>query len=144
MQIWTLKNRKTLLIITVAVLGLFGARWIGTNSLMAQDGHEHTEKTSNHNDHADHDEDSGHEGHGEEAGEHANQNKHDERDEHEEHGEHKDVVMLSDADMKKFGIEVAIASAGNFRWTSACPAKLPSMKIASLTLRRVFPVLCAK
>ena len=44
MQIRTLKNRKTLLIITVAVLGLFGARWIGTNSLMAQDGHEHTEK----------------------------------------------------------------------------------------------------
>ena len=67
MQIRTLKNRKTLLIITVAVLGLFGARWIGTNSLMAQDGHEHTEKTSDHNDHADHDEDSGHEGHGEEA-----------------------------------------------------------------------------
>ena len=71
MQIRTLKNRKTLLIITVAVLGLFGARWIGTNSLMAQDGHEHTEKTSDHNDHADHDEDSGHEGHGEEAGENA-------------------------------------------------------------------------
>ena len=124
MQIWTLKNRKTLLIITVAVLGLFGARWIGTNSLMAQDGHEHTEKTSNHNDHADHDEDSGHEGHGEEAGEHANQNKHDERDEHEEHGEHKDVVMLSDADMKKFGIEVAIASAGKLPVDISLPGKV--------------------
>jgi cobalt-zinc-cadmium efflux system membrane fusion protein len=124
MQIWTLKNRKTLLIITVAVLGLFGARWIGTNSLMAQDGHEHTEKTSDHNDHADHDEDSGHEGHGEEAGEHANQNKHDERDEHEEHGEHKDVVMLSDADMKKFGIEVAIASAGKLPVDISLPGKV--------------------
>ena len=121
MQIRTLKNRKTLLIITVAVLGLFGARWIGTNSLMAQDGHEHTEKTSDHNDHADHDEDSGHEGHGEEAGEHANQNKHDERD---EHGEHKDVVMLSDADMKKFGIEVATASAGRLPVDISLPGEV--------------------
>ena len=124
MQIWTLKNRKTLLIITVAVLGLFGAWWIGTNSLMAQDGHEHTEKTSDHNDHADHDEDSGHEGHGEEAGGHANQNKHDERDEHEEHGEHKDVVMLSDADMKKFGIEIATAKAGKLPVDISLPGKV--------------------
>ena len=124
MQIRTLKNRKTLLIITVAVLGLFGARWIGTNSLMAQDGHEHTEKTSDHNDHADHDEDSGHEGHGEEAGEHANENKHDERDEHEEHGEHKDVVMLSAADMKKFGIEIATAKAGKLPIDISLPGKV--------------------
>ena len=124
MQIRTLKNRKTLLIITVAVLGLFGARWIGTNSLMAQDGHEHTEKTSDHNDHADHDEDSGHEGHGEEEGEHANENKHDERDEHEEHGEHKDVVILSAADMKKFGIEIATAKAGKLPVDISLPGKV--------------------
>ena len=105
MQIRTLKNRKTLLIITVAVLGFFGAWRIGTNDLAAQDGHEHPEKTSDHDDHADHDEDSGH-------------------DDHEKHDEHKDVVMLSDADMKKFGIEVATASAGKLPVDISLPGEV--------------------
>ena len=124
MQIQTLKNRKTLLIITVAVLGLFIAWQVGTNDLMAQEGHEHTEKTTDHDDHADHDEDSGHEEHGEEVGEHAGHDEHADRDEHGEHDEHKDVVMLSDADMKKFGIEVATASAGKLPVDISLPGKV--------------------
>ena len=93
MQIRTLKNRKTLLIIIVAVLGLFIVWQIGTNDLMAQDGHEQAEKTSDHDDHADRD-------------------------------EHKDVVMLSDADMKKFGIEVAVASAGKLPVDISLPGEV--------------------
>ncbi len=124
MQIQTLKNRKTLLTVILAALGLFMAWQIGTSDLMAQDGHEHTEKTSDYDDHADHEENSGHEGHGEETGEHADHDEGSDRDEHDDHDEHKDVVMLSDADMKKFGIEVAIASAGKLPVDISLPGKV--------------------
>ena len=124
MQNQTLKNRKTLLTVILAVLGLFMAWQIGTSDLMAQDGHEHTEKTSDYDDHADHDEDSDHDGHGEETGEHVDHDEGSDRDEHDDHDEHKDVVMLSDADMKKFGIEVAIASAGKLPVDISLPGKV--------------------
>ncbi len=130
MQIRTLKDRKALLIITVAALGLFVAWQIGTNDLMAQDGHEHAEKTADHDDHADHDTDSGHEAHEDEAGKHVGHDEHTDRDEHgehdahEDHDEHKDVVMLSEADMKKFGIEVATASAGKLPVGISLPGKV--------------------
>ena len=124
MQTRTLKHRKTLLIIIATMLlGLFIAWQIGTNDLMAQDEHEHA-------DHADHDKDSGHEAHGEEAGEHAGHDQHADRDEHGEddthegHDQHKDIVMLSDVDMKKFGIEVATASAGKLPVDISLPGKV--------------------
>ena len=135
MKLRSIENRKSLLIVTLAVLGFFVAWLTSTNDLVAQDehdGHDHAEKAE---DHKGHDAEGDHDDHGEEEGEHAD---------HDEHDEHKDVVMLSDADMKKFGIEVATASAGDFRWILACPAKSPSMKITLPTSRRVFPVLCAK
>lgn len=146
MQIWTLKNRKTLLIVIVTVLGFFIVWRVGTNDLMAQEGQEIAENASDHDVHADHDEDSGHEEHGEEAGdhddhdehgEHDNHAEHDEASDHEEHGEeegdhddhdehdaHKNVVTLSDADMKKFGIEVATASAGKLPVDISLPGKV--------------------
>lgn len=111
MQIRTLKNRKTLLVIIVAVLGLFSWWQIGTNDLMAQDGHEHAEKTSDRDDHAGHDE-------------HADREEHGEHDDEAEHDESKDVVMLSDADMKKFGVEVATASAGKLPVDISLPGKI--------------------
>ena len=70
MQIQTLKNRKTLLIIIVVVLGLFVVWWIGTNALVAQNGHEHAGNASDYNDHEEHNEDSGHESHEKETDEH--------------------------------------------------------------------------
>ena len=130
MQIQTLKNRKTLLIIIVVVLGLFVVWWIGTNALVAQNGHEHAGNASDYNDHEEHNEDSGHESHEKETeehtshDEHADRDEHGERDEHEEHDEHKDVVILSDADMKKFGIEMATASAGKLPVDISLPGQV--------------------
>ncbi|RKU07728.1 hypothetical protein C6502_16735 [Candidatus Poribacteria bacterium] len=121
MQIQTLKNRKTLLIIIMVVLGFFVVWWIGTNVLMAQNGHEHAGNASDHNDHEEHDEDSGHESHENETDEHIGHDEHGERDEHDEH---KDVVILSDADMKKFGIEMATASAGKLPVDISLPGKV--------------------
>ena len=121
MRIQTLKNRKTLLIITMAVLGLFIAWQLGTNDLIAQEGREHAEDTSDPDDHAEHDEGSGHESHGEEAGDHTGHDDHTDRDEHDEH---KDVVMLSDADVKKFGIEIATAGAGKLPVDISLPGKV--------------------
>ena len=106
MQIQNMKTRKkTLILITLAVLGLFVAWLIGTNDLVAQDehdGHGHTEKADDHDEHKDHDEES----------------------DHDDHNEHEDVVQLSDADMKKFGIEVATANAGKLPVDVSLPGEV--------------------
>ena len=99
-----LKNRKTLILITLAVLGFFIVWLTATNDLVAQGDSDHED----HADHDDHDEDGDHEDH----------DDHDEHDEdgdhedHDDHDEHEDVVKLSDADIKKFGIEIAKAGTG--------------------------------
>ena len=84
-----LKNRKTLILITLAVLGFFIVWLTATNDLVAQGD-------SDHADHADHD----------------------------DHDEHEDVVKLSDADMKKFGIEIAKAGTGKLPVDVSLPGEV--------------------
>ena len=93
-----LKNRKTLILITLAVLGFFIVWLTATNDLVAQGD-------SDHADHDDHDED----------GDHAD---------HDDHDEHEDVVKLSDADMKKFGIEIAKAGTGKLPVDVSLPGEV--------------------
>ena len=84
-----LKNRKTLILITLAVLGFFIVWLTATNDLVAQGD-------SDHADHADHD----------------------------DHDEDEDVVKLSDADMKKFGIEIAKAGMGKLPVDVSLPGEV--------------------
>ncbi len=93
-----LKNRKTLILIILAVLGFFIVWLTATNDLVAQGD-------SDHADHDDHDED----------GDHAD---------HDDHDEHEDVVKLSDADMKKFGIEIAKAGTGKLPVDVSLPGEV--------------------
>ena len=90
-------------IVTLVALGLFVAWLIGTNDLVAQnehEGHEHAEKTDDHAE------------------------KEGEDEEHDEHGYEEKVVKLSDADMKKFGIEVATAGTGKLPVDISLPGEV--------------------
>ena len=96
------ETRKSLLIVTLVALGLLVAWLIQTNDLAAQDehdGHEHAEEADDHDEHA-------------------------EREDHDEHGREDEVVKLSDADMKKFGIEVATAGTGKLPVDISLPGEV--------------------
>ena len=102
-----MKARKIPILITVVVLGFFVAWLIGTPDLVAQDkhdehAHERAEKADDHDEHEDPDA-------------HAD---------HDEHGHEEEVVKLSDADMKKFGIEVATAGTGKLPVDISLPGEV--------------------
>ena len=112
MSTQNLRNRKALILITLAVLGLFIVWLTATNDLVAQGDNDHAGH-GKHEDHEDHDEDSDHADH--EEGEH---------DDHAGHDKHEDVIKLSDADMKKFGIEIAKASPGKLPADVSLPGEV--------------------
>ena len=94
-----LKNRKTIILITLVVPGVFIMWLTATNGLVAQ----------RDNDHADHD---------------THAEKGDEHDDHAGHDKHEDVVKLSDADMKKFGIEITEVGTGKLPMDVSLPGEV--------------------
>ena len=113
MRVPNMINGKTLLSIILPVLGLFVVWLIGTNDLVAQNehnGHAHDERAADQDEHEDHDR-------------HTN--------------EHEDVVKFSNADMRKFGIEVATAGRGYLPVHLSLPAEvaLNEDRIAHVTPR---------
>jgi len=115
----SLKNQKTLILITLAVLGLFTVWLTATNDLVAQgdsDHADHEDVAQGDSDHADHE---------------------DVAQGDSDHADHEDVIKLSDADIKKFGIEIAKAGAGKLLVDVSLPGEVTvnEDRIAHITPR---------